>query len=62
MIFNRGLEIWQKKGELDKKEVEKKIEGKTETCLENRKSTEVMENATFDPGRNNYYFQNFSNI
>ena len=52
----------QKKGELDKKEVEKKIEGKIEMCLENRKSTEVMENATFDPGRNNYYFQNFSNI
>ena len=26
------------------------------------KSTEVMENAKFDPGRKNYYFQNFSNI
>ena len=25
-------------------------------------STEVMENAKFDCGRKNYYFQNFSNI
>ena len=30
--------------------------------LENRKSTEVMENAKSDSGRKNYYLQNFSNI
>ena len=32
-----------------------------QTCSENRKSIEVMENAKFDCGRKNY-FQNFSNI
>ena len=62
LISNRGLEILQKKGGLDMKEVEKKIAGKIEACFENRKSTEVMENAKFEPGRKKYYFQNFSNI
>ena len=32
-----------------------------QACLENRKSTEVMENEQFDCGRKNYYFQNFNN-
>ena len=33
-----------------------------QTCLENRESTEIMENDKFDCRREKNFFQNFSNI